>query len=145
MVKRAAPRWLRPALVVLTGILLVGWFSSALYDSDSWWHLKTGQYVWEKHTLPVPDPFAYTTPLNPPVNAGEAATRYFNLTHEWLAQLLLYLAWKAGGFAAVILFRAFLLAAFCATTGVLVWRRTGHFYRGLAAALVAGSIASSFA
>ena len=145
MVKREAPGWFRPALLAITGLLLLGWFSTSLYDSDSWWHLKTGQYVWENRKLPVPDPFAYTTALSPPAYAGEEATRYFNLTHEWLAQLFFYLAWKGLGIPGLILLRALLLAGFCGTAGLLAWRRTGHFYRGLATALVAGTIASGFA
>jgi len=145
MLKHAAPRWLRPALLAIAGLVLAGWFSTALYDSDSWWHLKTGQYIWEHRKLPVPDPFAYTTALSAPAYRGEEATRYFNLTHEWLAQLFFYLAWKAGGIPGVILLRALLLAGFCAAAGVLAWRRAGHFYRGLATALIAATVASGFA
>lgn len=145
MVRSLAPRWFRPALLAVAGLLLVGWFSSALYDSDSWWHLKTGQYVWENRRLPVPDPFAYTTAISPPAYAGEEATRHFNLTHEWLAQLWFYFAWRAAGFPGLILARAVVLAAFCGTAGLLVWRRTGHYYRAVATALVAGTIASAFA
>ena len=49
-------------------------------------YLKTGQYILTHHRLPVPDPFAYTTAGAAPAYPGEAATRHFNLTHEWLAQ-----------------------------------------------------------
>ncbi len=57
----ATPHWYRPMLVALAAVLCIGWFSAPISDSDFWWHLKTGQYVWEQHRLPVPDPFAFTT------------------------------------------------------------------------------------
>jgi hypothetical protein len=125
--------------------LWLGWFSPESYDSDYWWHLKTGQYIVETHTLPVPDPFAFTTAGAVPAYAGEAITRHFNLTHEWLAQVLFYLVWRATGFGGVVLFRAALLAAFCALVGMVAWRRCGGFYRSLAAACAAAGMAIPFA
>ena len=52
---------------------------------------------------------------------------------------------RPAAFPGLILGRAVLLAAFCGTAGLLVWRRTGHYYRALVTALVAGTIASAFA
>ena len=54
-------RWLKAATLLLTGICLLGLFSTEIADTDFWWHLKTGQYIVEHHSLPVPDPFAYTS------------------------------------------------------------------------------------
>jgi hypothetical protein len=78
-------RGFRPLLPALAAVLLAGWFSPEISDPDFWWHLKTGQYIWEKHSLPVPDPFAYTTAMASPAYAGEERTRDLNLTQEWLA------------------------------------------------------------
>jgi hypothetical protein len=125
--------------------LWLGWFSPESYDSDYWWHLKTGQYIVETHTLPVPDPFAFTTAGAGAAYAGEAITRHFNLTHEWLAQVLFYLVWRATGFGGVVLFRASLLTAFCGLVGMVAWRRCGGFYRSLAAACAAAGMAIPFA
>ena len=85
----ARTNWVKAASVALTAIFLFGWFSTEIADTDFWWHLKTGQYIVQHHSLPVPDPFAYTTSLNPPAYQGEDQVRHFNLTHEWLAQALL--------------------------------------------------------
>ena len=141
----ASPQWYRPLLIALAAILCIGWFSAPISDSDFWWHLKTGQYVWEQHRLPVPDPFAYTTAGAPHAYPAEPQVQHFNLTHEWLAQALLYLSWRAGGFAGVVLFRALLLTALCGLIGWIVWRRTGHFYRFLGAALACAGVAHLFA
>jgi hypothetical protein len=139
------PRWFRPLLLVLSAALLMGWFSQEIADPDFWWHLKTGQYVLQEHSLPVPDPFAYTTTMGSPAYPGETRTRYFNLTHEWLAQVLLYLVYRAGGFGGVVLVRAALLTLVSATVGLVAYRRSGGFYRALAAAFASAGVMSAFA
>src|ERR1022692_181307 len=122
------PRWFHPLLLALSAALLMGWFSPEISDPDFWWHLKTGQYLLQAHSLPVPDPFAYTTTMGSPAYAGELRTRHFNLTHEWLAQAMLYAVYRAGGFGGVVLFRAALLALVCAIVGLVAYRRSGGFY-----------------
>jgi hypothetical protein len=139
------PRGFRTLVMALAAMLLVGWFSPEISDPDFWWHLKTGQYIWEKHSLPIPDPFAYTTALAHPAYAGEERTRDFNLTHEWLAQALFYLIYRATGFGGMVLVRAAILTAFCALAGLLAWRRCGGFFGALAAALATAGVASGFA
>ena len=133
-----------PLLLALTALLLLGLFSTEISDPDFWWHLKTGQYIVTRHRLPVPDPFAYTTVSAAPVSAQEAATRHFNLTHEWLAQVVWYLIYSAGGFGAVVLWKALLLVILCGLTGWVTWRRTGSALWGLAAALAAAALAIEF-
>jgi hypothetical protein len=142
---RLLPRGFRPLLLALAAVLLAGWFSPEISDPDFWWHLKTGQYICEKHSLPVPDPFAYTTAMARPAYAGEERTRDFNLTHEWLAQALFYLIYRAAGLGGMVLFRAAVLTAFCALAGLLAWRRCGGFYGALAAAFATAGVASGFA
>jgi len=141
----ARSRWFPSIAAALAVVLWFGWFTPEIYDSDFWWHLKTGQYIVENRALPVPDPFAFTTAGAGEAYAGEAITRHFNLTHEWLAQVLLYLVWRAAGFGGVVLFRATLLAAFCGLVGLVAWRRCAGFYRSLAAACAAAGIAIRFA
>ena len=136
------PRWLRPAILALAALLLVGWFAIPATDSDTWWQLKTGQYIVEKHALTIPDPFAYTTYLKPPLTHGEALARDFNLTHSWLGQVVLYVVYAAGGFPALILLRALLLAGFAAAVGWIVWRRTGGFYRAIGAAIACAGVSA---
>ena len=103
--------------LLLAALLLLGMFSPEIADSDFWWHLKTGQFLVEQHRLPVPDPFAFTTARAHDAYAGEPVTRYFNLTHEWLAQAVMYLVYRAGGFAGIVLWRAAMLAALCGIAG----------------------------
>lgn len=126
-------------------LLLVACFSPSFQDHDGWWHLKTGQYIVQNHKLPVPDPFAFTTYIGKPAYPGEEATRYFNLTHEWLAQAAMYLAYAAGGFPLVVLLRALLMAAASALTGLVAWRRRSNFHVAVGAALLSAAISYRFA
>jgi hypothetical protein len=137
----ATPTWLRPAILVFTGVLLLAWFAIPATDSDSWWHLKTGQFIVERHALPIPDPFAFTTYLQPPLSHGEALARDFNLTHSWLGQVIFYLAYAAAGFPGVILLRALLLSGFAALVGWIVFHRSGGLYRAIAASIAASGVA----
>jgi hypothetical protein len=113
-------------------------------DPDSWWHLATGRYIVEQHRLPTADPFAYTTAAAP-LAPGEASVRRFNLTHEWLAQATWYGIEAAGGFGAVVLWKALLLTLLCGLTGFVARRRTGSWMWGVAAALGAAALATEFA
>lgn len=138
---RVEPPWLRIAVLVLAAICLVGLFSTEIDDTDFWWHLKTGQYIAQQHALPVPDPFAFTTAMSPPSYPGEEQLRHFNLTHEWLAQVMMYGVYSIGGLPALILARSALLAALCGLVGLLAVRRSGKFYAGVAASFATASVA----
>lgn len=140
----ASPTWLRPLLLGLTAILFLTWFTGEVGDTDIWLHLMTGRHTLETRALTVPDPFCYTSNLTSTAYPGEAKTRYFNLTHEWLAQILMYAIHGASGFPGLVLLRAVLLIVFCGLVGQMVWWRTGGFYRSLAGAIAAGAVASNF-
>src|SRR6476620_7672625 len=127
----ASPPWVRIAIMALGALLLISLFTSESSDTDTWWHLKTGEYIVQQHKLPVPDPFNWATYMGKPAYPGEETTRYFNLTHEWLSQIMLYGSYAAGGFRGLILMRALWLTAFCAIAGLIAYRRTGGFYRSL--------------
>ena len=133
--------WLKAATLLLTGLCLLGLFSTEIADTDFWWHLKTGQYIVERHSLPVPDPFAYTTSVAA-AYPGEEQVRHFNLTHEWLSQVLMYAVYAVAGFPGIVLARAVLLASLCGLAGFLAARLSANFYAGIAAACATASVAA---
>lgn len=134
------------ALSALAAVALLALFSREISDFDFWWTLESGKYIAQNHRLPVPDPFAFTTPMAHDTYAGESVVRHFNLTFEWLAQLIFYSVYAISGFAGIVLFRALILAACCALIGWIAWRRSGGFYRGVAAAFACAAVlAGSFA
>jgi len=134
----------KPLLLTLTAILLLFLFTGEIRDTDIWLHLKTGQHTLETRALTVPDPFSYTSGMGGAKYAGEQVTRYFNLTHEWLAQIGMFLIYSAAGFPGLVLARAALLIVFCGLTGWMAFRRSNDFYIGVAAALVSAGMAFHF-
>jgi hypothetical protein len=70
-------------------------------DPDFWWHLRTGQYIWETGSIPRHDIFSHTLPGQPWI------------THEWLTEVLLYAVYAISGQGALILvFAGVITAAF---------------------------------
>ena len=55
-----------------------------LYDSDIWWHVRSGQWIWEHRQIPRLDPFTFTS-----------SDRLWIDLH-WLFQVLLATAFGAG-------------------------------------------------
>ena len=139
----SALAWPKVVTLVLAVICLLGLFSTRIGDTDFWWHLKTGEFITQNHSLPFPDPFAYTSSAAP-AYAGEQQVRRFNLTHEWLSQVLMFAVYEIGGFGGIIAARALLLAAICALAGLLAARLSASFYVGVAAAFATASVLVSF-
>lgn len=135
--------WYFRIAIVLTGLCLLGLFSDEIKDTDFWWHLKTGQYITENHKLPVPDPFAYTTAVAP-ATPSEEAWRHFNLTHEWLAEILMYAVYALAGFSGNVLARALILSAICALSGIVAARLSSSFAAGIGATAATAVLMTSF-
>ena len=96
-------------------------------DSDTWWHLVSGRYIVENHTIPLTDPFSFTR---------QGALW---IDHGWLAQVLLYAVFSAGGWAALSL----LVAAIVTLAFYLVFLQSqGNEYLR-AFGLILGAITSS--
>jgi len=73
-------------LVPLTVLTLRSRFS----DPDMWWHLKMGEIIWTTHHIPTVDLFSYT------------ARHHAWVPHEWLSQLTIYAAYRAGGYSGLM-------------------------------------------
>ena len=65
---------------------------------DLWWHLKTGQWIWQEHSIPHADPFSHSA-------AGQPW-----ISHEWLFGSLSYLAYTGGGVPGLVSAKALLIA-----------------------------------
>ncbi len=77
-----------------------------LADPDTLWQIRAGAWIVRHLAIPHDDPFSYTT----------AGRHWF--AHEWLAQTLLGLADRAGGWRGVMLLTA---AASGLTAGLLMF------------------------
>lgn len=75
--------------------------SQEITDPDFWWHLRTGQYIYETGSIPRQDVFSYTV----------SNQRW--VTHEWLTEIVLYLIYNVSGQEGLILtFAAIITGAF---------------------------------
>jgi hypothetical protein len=83
-------------LVLIIGFLLFILLAfrqndSMLWDPDSYWHVMTGQKIWETGSLPHADEFSYTF-LGHPWTAD-----------NWLAELMMFGAYSLGGWRGLVL------------------------------------------
>jgi hypothetical protein len=71
---------------------------SLLGDCDTGWHIRTGEWIFANHRVPLTDMFSFSRPGDP----------WF--AWEWLADIILAGLNNAGGLRAVVLFSTVLLA-----------------------------------
>ena len=71
--------------------------------------------------------------------------RHFNLTHEWLSQVLMYASMRWPASPASFWPGRFCSAAVCGLAGFLAARLSANFYAGIAAACAAASVLMAFA
>jgi hypothetical protein len=84
------------ALIALTSVAL-----AVVVQHDTWWQLRTGQYILETGRLPTTDSFSWT-----------ARGSYWP-NHEWLAEVAFYLTYELAGMR--------LVAVLCALTIIATW------------------------
>jgi hypothetical protein len=78
-------------VTVFAVLVLANAFAAGLRtvsDSDTGWHVATGRYVWQHHTIPSSDILSYTS-------AG------MSWIYPPFGGVLLYLAYRAGGYTAL--------------------------------------------
>ena len=84
---------------------LLTYLSRTIIDFDFFWHLKTGEWIWQHRMLPDHDPFTLTpTPTL-------SVKQQFILTSYWLSQLLYYGLVQIAGWWGIALLRVVLASA----------------------------------
>lgn len=68
-------------------------------DPDFWWHLRTGQLIFETCAIPHADIFSFTA-------QGKEW-----VTHEWLAEILIYAIYKLSGWGGLVVSFSFVMTA----------------------------------
>ncbi|MEW6002160.1 MAG: hypothetical protein AB1638_05870 [Nitrospirota bacterium] len=84
----------------------ISFLSIQIIDSDFWWHLASGKYIVENHSLPESDPFNYTTENKP------SDRQMYLLSGYWLSQVIFYKLFDIWGAKGIILLRSLLLVLF---------------------------------
>ncbi len=113
-------------IIAVTTLFLL----SVVEDPDFFWHLKTGEWIWQNKALPSHDPFAYTTP-----SLG-SAREHAVLTSYWITQVIFHLMHSAAGISGIVFLR---FLVFGALIYVMIKRRQGDhtLYLGLLLIFVA--------
>jgi hypothetical protein len=92
-----------------------------------WWHLKNGEIIFTTHTIPLADIFSYTS------------NHQALVPQEWLSQLVIYSAYRCGGFSGLMLLLCLLSSALL-VSGYLLCR----LYSGNAKVAFLGAMAIWF-
>jgi len=114
----------RLILCLLCACLVAYWLATSagamLQDPDSWWQVKVGLDFLENRTFPVVDPYSYTF-------AGQPW-----IAKEWLGQVFLALAYRAGGWNGVV---TLIIATVSLTVFLMGWFLSAWLKPTLAIAL----------
>lgn len=90
-------------LIFFTWIAII--FTTPVGEGDFFWHVKTGEWIWQHKALPTADPFSFTVKEINPFNP-ESERIPFLLKQYWLGQLVFYGIWSAAGEAGMVAFRS---------------------------------------
>ncbi len=99
--------WNNSIKILLTSLFFIYLFTINLYplyydtDTDTYWHIKTGEVIFNERGIPEKDPFNFT-PTDP-------VRERFLLSSYWLADLILYLFYKTGGLSGVVILRSLMI------------------------------------
>ncbi|MDH5506982.1 MAG: hypothetical protein OEZ02_07150 [Anaerolineae bacterium] len=92
---------LRKLVIWVTFLGVFAMASRVAVDTDSWWHLATGQWIVEHGSVPKVDPFSHT----------QTGTSWQGPSVGWLMQTALYLVFQAAGFGGLNLMMAVMITA----------------------------------
>jgi hypothetical protein len=138
---RAMARVLAPSVTDCFFIALILWlfvygvsgWIALLGDGDTGWHIRTGQYILEHHTVPTRDLFSFSRPGAP----------WF--AWEWLTDVTYALCFRMAGLKAIVLLSGVMIALFA--TVVLrytIWRGANPLVAALTTLLAVGASSMHF-
>lgn len=101
-------------------------FTTPVGEGDFFWHVKTGEWIWQHKALPTSDPFSFTVKDVNPYNPDSGRIPFL-LKQYWLGQLFFYGIWTLAGEAGMVIFRSFCF------TGILVflYRCSRKYQKGI--------------
>lgn len=123
-------KWLpatTPAGAALISVLLLAFVGPirASADTDTWWHLRTGELILDQGSLPRTDPFSWT------------AEGHDWVTHEWLTEVLYALVQRSSGAAGLLVLSGILVGISALALTRALGRITDDVWARAIAALVA--------
>lgn len=109
---RPVPTWFSLVLVGVLASVLAWKTLNPVYDPDTWWHLKVGQWVTDHRAVPETDPFSRMS--------RETPTKW--VAYSWLFEVVLWTA-ETPHFGGIYLVRDVLVGMSTgALVGFVLWR-----------------------
>jgi hypothetical protein len=105
MSRPVSPALIFALLAGLAAFVLTAFSPGVLNDSDTYWHIRAGEWMLAHGQVLRADPFSHTA-ANAPWH-----------TQEWLAEVIMALAWRGGWPGIYLLFAA----AAALTAGIVAW------------------------
>jgi hypothetical protein len=126
LVKIVTPRLTLDHVYIFVAVVLLALrpMLTPIPPNDFWWHMATGRAIIASGQIPLVDSFSYT----------QAGMPFFN--QGWLAQVLMYGLYQAGGLPIVILSQALLIAGAYGLLLRLCIQRTGRLRMSVALLLL---------
>lgn len=94
--------YIEKILVIFFLISILFIILHTVHDPDVFWHLKTGEWIWQHKRLPDKDPFSFAIDSN---IYEDFKRPYFLLKGYWLSQLIIYGFHSFFGIFGIIIFR----------------------------------------
>jgi hypothetical protein len=92
-------------------LLLIFLGVASIWETDIWFHLKTGEWILAHHAIPTRDIFSYTAAGHPWI------------AESWLSQVVFFLVYHLSGVPGLILFKAAVIVAAFMLLYVVLMRR----------------------
>lgn len=102
------------AVIIIFFFAFVLSLSKPVEDPDLFWHLKTGEWIWQYKSLPDENPFSFTAQSH-----SDESSTMIALKQYWLAQLVIYGFYLAGRFYGIVILRC--LIYFCIIFVLYLW------------------------
>src|SRR3990170_4249649 len=94
------------AVSILFSFFFISFLQRHVYNYDFWWHLATGKYIVENRSLPLNDPFSYTSHETP------STRKSMILKGNWLAEVIFYKVYNLWDLKGIIVLRAAIMLLF---------------------------------
>lgn len=109
-----------------------GWMS-LLGDGDTGWHIRTGQYILEHHSVPTQDLFSFSRPAAP----------WF--AWEWLTDVIYAVLFQIAGLKAIVLSGGLMIALFASVIlRYSLWRGANALVAAVTTLLAVGASSMHF-
>jgi len=126
MLKKTGHRQERILLALFLALIFLFCFNQ-INSADSFYHLRTGQLIWQTGQIPHSDVFSYTA----------AGAQW--IPHEWLAELVFFAVQSASGFWGLVAFIAALATITFYFLFLLARRKGADFFLSLLILFVIGA------